>query len=157
VEKLTLWAGNAGDWHPLVIDMGLLQRQKEWLYAESKLMPRSNADATTNRRDADMIDGMIEMLECIQDVAEILERKEVKNMEEKTVEMKDIAGRDVGDETLECDSCGRFFGADQVLDKGTEEKYPETGAKGQCPACGGLVYVKKFLDAKIAGDAEKKE
>jgi len=47
----------------MVIDLDLLQKQKEWLYTERvEHWPTSTA--------ANILDGLIEMIESIQDVAE---------------------------------------------------------------------------------------
>lgn len=54
----------------LIIDTELFAQQKSWLYSERELMPRASADSETNERDADTLDGLIELLERISDFIE---------------------------------------------------------------------------------------
>jgi DNA-directed RNA polymerase subunit RPC12/RpoP len=66
----------------------------------------------------------------------------------KTNELRNIAGRDIGEETLECFGCGRFFGEDSV-----EHSPAEIGlidCKGVCPYCGGFVYPKSKLPKRVS-------
>ncbi len=64
----------------------------------------------------------------------------------KTVEMRNIAGRDIGDETLECSGCGRFYGKDSIMS--LEHVNPLDGSVGKCPECEGFIYPKSKLPKK---------
>ena len=57
-------------------------------------------------------------------------------MEGKTVKTENIGGREPGDKTLVCTSCGHFWGKDD-LDAKQGDDDPEV--IGRCPICEGVV------------------